>query len=181
MKLSTVQKRNLKFLEEKAHQWAEDECNLPLSEEIIDARNQIVYDEVCDIFGGRLPNGFFYNTDPRGYALKINNEKAKIPNGLRTDWGGYGLLAHPETTEVMIHNLDKASKIEKYARRLLKSRSPITINTALMRGLGYTDTRSFFEHLGNWGYNSNFGRFSEATDTRIQSYIRTFIKDQFIN
>lgn len=51
---------------------------------------------------GKLPPGFFVNSDPRGYALKIDNEspegKALIDAvGLQTDWGGYGLLS-PEIT-----------------------------------------------------------------------------------
>ena|SRR5688572_3505393 len=40
-----------------------------------------------------LPDSFFVNADPRGYALKIDNEKATIPQGMHTDWGGYGILA----------------------------------------------------------------------------------------
>lgn len=42
---------------------------------------------------GRLPDGFFVNGDPRGYALKIDNDKSSIPDGMHTDWGGYGILA----------------------------------------------------------------------------------------
>jgi hypothetical protein len=42
---------------------------------------------------GRLPDGFFVNGDPRGYALKLDNDKATIPAGLHTDWGRYGILA----------------------------------------------------------------------------------------
>lgn len=52
------------------------------------------------LFNNNL-KGFFINTDPRGYALKIsdkvmNNEY--FNTGLQRDWGGYGLLA-PEITE----------------------------------------------------------------------------------
>lgn len=39
---------------------------------------------------------FFINTDPRGYSLKINLDKATEDYkniGLQRDWGGYGLLA----------------------------------------------------------------------------------------
>ena len=39
---------------------------------------------------GAVPRGFFVNGDPRGYALKI---KGKLPEGMHTDWGGYGILA----------------------------------------------------------------------------------------
>lgn len=47
---------------------------------------------------GALPPGFFVNSDPRGYALKIDNETpeglAIIKTvGLHTDMGGYGILS----------------------------------------------------------------------------------------
>lgn len=41
---------------------------------------------------GRLPDGFFVNSDPRGYALKIR-PGGEIPEGLEKDWGGNGILA----------------------------------------------------------------------------------------
>lgn len=52
---------------------------------------------IAKVFGGHLPDGFFFNHDPRGYALKIRADKPgqdyRIPSGLVTDWGGYGCLA----------------------------------------------------------------------------------------
>ena len=42
---------------------------------------------------GRIPTGFFVNSDPRGYALKLDNDKTTIPEGMHKDWGGYGILA----------------------------------------------------------------------------------------
>lgn len=45
------------------------------------------------VFGGRIPDGVFLNSDPRGHALKLDNEKVTIPQGMETDWGGYGILA----------------------------------------------------------------------------------------
>lgn len=49
----------------------------------------------------RVP-GFFINGDPRGYALKIDNEDPKGKElieavKLHADWGGYGILS-PEIT-----------------------------------------------------------------------------------
>jgi len=60
-----------------------------------------IFREIETLFG-KLPSGFFVNSDPRGYALKIDNEN---PEGkalieacqLHTDWGGYGILS-PEIT-----------------------------------------------------------------------------------
>lgn len=69
----------------------------------------------------------------------------------------------------------------EYAEKVLKSRKPIVVGNALMKGLGYDSTRDFFEELGNWGYNTDFGRFPDATDTNIQSYLRAFIRDCFID
>lgn len=46
---------------------------------------------VARAFGGRIPEGFFVNGDPRGYALKIRAEHA--PAGMATDWGRNGILA----------------------------------------------------------------------------------------
>lgn len=54
--------------------------------------------KIAALFGGSVPPGFFINSDPRGYALKIDNEH---PRGLalirelklHTDWGGYGILS----------------------------------------------------------------------------------------
>lgn len=57
-----------------------------------------IEEDVEKLFGGRLPNGFFVNGDPRGCALKLDNEteeqRALIEKcGLQRDMGGYGLLA----------------------------------------------------------------------------------------
>jgi len=53
---------------------------------------------VAAVLGGTLPSGFMFNTDPRGYSLKIRGPEAGrpgafIPPGLVTDWGGNGILA----------------------------------------------------------------------------------------
>lgn len=45
------------------------------------------------VFNGRIPEGVFINSDSRGHALKLDNEQVKIPQGMDTDWGGYGILA----------------------------------------------------------------------------------------
>ena len=46
---------------------------------------------VSAVFGGRLPGGFLFNQDPRGYALKL--APGSFPAGMVTDWGGFGILA----------------------------------------------------------------------------------------
>lgn len=49
--------------------------------------------ELARIFGGTIPQGVFINGDPRGHMLKLDNEEVTIPEGMQTDWGGYGILA----------------------------------------------------------------------------------------
>lgn len=46
---------------------------------------------VASAFGGKLPSGFFFNQDPRGYALKL--APGSFPAEMVTDWGGFGILA----------------------------------------------------------------------------------------
>ena len=60
--------------------------------ENIDEKLAPVREAVRKAFG-KLPLGFFINTDPRGYALKIDPENGTVPQGMETDWGRYGLLA----------------------------------------------------------------------------------------
>ena len=82
----------LRQIERKAHKWAEDSCNYEISERTEARRHSIIERDVRRVFGGELPQGFFINGDPRGYALKIDPEKGDTA-GLERDWGGYGLLA----------------------------------------------------------------------------------------
>jgi hypothetical protein len=70
-------------------------------EEEYETRQERIQEQVKALFAGTLPAGFFINGDPRGYALKIdpgqsyeaNYHPEYIPEGLHTDWGGYGILA----------------------------------------------------------------------------------------
>lgn len=48
---------------------------------------------VAAVFGGTLPAGFLFNTDCRGYALKLDPERVTLPEGIHRDAGGYGILA----------------------------------------------------------------------------------------
>ncbi len=94
-------------LENRAHKVAEDDCNFGMEEEVYEKRMDKIRDAVSKIFG-KLPEGFFINGDPRGYALKIKEEdnklvKGQLDDGISkvisyTDWGGYGILA-PEISE----------------------------------------------------------------------------------
>jgi hypothetical protein len=91
--LSKMQIKALRNLENKAHKWAEDACNYDIQEKTQTRRRNIVFRDIADILG-RVPAGFVYNTDPRGHALKIESEA--VPQGMITDWGGYGIISPNE-------------------------------------------------------------------------------------
>ena len=79
-------------LENKAHRLAEDDYNgLDVSAEV-----EKVIKSVCKVLNLKNINDFkiFWNNDPRGYALKIEDEfvfKNKLE--IHRDWGGNGILA----------------------------------------------------------------------------------------
>lgn len=86
----------LRFLENRANHWAVKYANGDIDGNDFEAVRFDVEQAIKKLHDGTLPKGFFVNSDPRGYALKIDNEKTEIPQGLYTDWGGYGILAPSE-------------------------------------------------------------------------------------
>jgi hypothetical protein len=83
--------RKLNRLEHKANLAACERCNGTLTDAQWEALRVEVGAALRKI--GKLPRGFFFNGDPRGYTLKVSPEvTAKFP-GLQKDWGGYGCLA----------------------------------------------------------------------------------------
>jgi len=52
----------------------------------------VATDCVRNIFK-RVPDGFMVNADARGYALKLDGDAVKVPEGMHTDWGRNGILA----------------------------------------------------------------------------------------
>lgn len=66
--------------------------NFNADENAWESFSQWIEAKVAKVFGG-VPQGFFVNGDPRGYALKLDNEKVTIPDGMHKDFGGYGILA----------------------------------------------------------------------------------------
>lgn len=91
--------RKLRTIEKGAERVILHYCNGTggVNTENIDAKLEPFRDQVRSLFG-KTPKGFFINTDPRGYALKLDPEKCTVPEGMGTDWGRYGLLAD-EITE----------------------------------------------------------------------------------
>tara|TARA_R100001443_G_C3282893_1_gene160841 strand:+ start:39 stop:413 length:375 start_codon:yes stop_codon:yes gene_type:complete len=79
-------------LENKAHQLAEDDYNgLDVKAEV-----ESIFKSVCKVLNISSIKewGIFWNNDPRGFALKIDDELVK-KNDLKIhrDWGGNGILA----------------------------------------------------------------------------------------
>lgn len=61
-------------------------------------RDKLTVERMVEQALGTLPPGFFVNSDPRGYSLKIDNENpegAKLIEacGLQRDLGGFGCLS----------------------------------------------------------------------------------------
>ena len=89
--------RKLRAVELSAHKTAELWCNGQITDRAHDLAVTRCVDSVRNIFEGKLPPGFFINSDPRGYSLKIkevvNSSLSDHGIKLPRDWGGYGLLS----------------------------------------------------------------------------------------
>lgn len=87
----------LKSLERKAHRAALAYCNGDYNYDKFETVEKQITKQVQALFNNKL-EGFFVNSDARGYALKIQYDNFR-PNGkyesinLFKDWGGYGLLS----------------------------------------------------------------------------------------
>lgn len=91
--------RALRRIESRMSRAAEDACNTPRGASRYSELERVAENQVMNLFGRVLPvDGFFCNGDPRGYALKLCNETVSIPDGMATDWGGYGILAPEPST-----------------------------------------------------------------------------------
>lgn len=86
-------------IENKMHRLAERECNGDVPEQQSERETLAAEKQVNELLP-RLKNfgGFFFNGDPRGYAIKIKEdvkEKIFAETGfnMHCDFGGYGILA----------------------------------------------------------------------------------------
>jgi len=88
--------KKLRRLEVKANQLATDHCNGLHQNEVVYYRAQErILDQVIKILlpihADSIP---FFNGDPIGYALKIEDKYVRDNNiAIERDWGGYGLIA----------------------------------------------------------------------------------------
>ena len=81
----------LSKLEAQASRITSAECNGDISEDIAGPKLDRIKNKVLQLLPKLDKKDFFINGDPRGYALKIREQKAK-ELGIYTDWGGYGIL-----------------------------------------------------------------------------------------
>lgn len=78
--------------EREAHRQTTKECNQHVSDEDSDKWHEKFIARLTKKLGvDKMPDGFFINYDPRGYALKM--KEGTFPQGFWTDFGGYGILA----------------------------------------------------------------------------------------
>lgn len=96
-----LQVNAIKRLEHEANYAATRACNGEITDQEYSNLEMRYSNRAAMLFGGKLPHGFFINSDPRGYALKLNNEAYAVnhPNDLPInyqDWGGYMIIAPEE-------------------------------------------------------------------------------------
>ena len=87
--------KRLRRLETKAHKLAEDYCNGLLESPAYELQaGQLLakVDQLLHYETAGVP--VLLNGDPRGYALKIDDDYVREHNlDIYRDWGGYGILA----------------------------------------------------------------------------------------
>jgi hypothetical protein len=98
--------KRLHSLEVKLHKFAEDYCNGVMTEENYDIEENVIAKKVAKILGRKVSTAdgvptypLYFNRDPRGYSLKLDDEYVRDNNlDIHKDWGGYGILA-PDFSE----------------------------------------------------------------------------------
>lgn len=92
--------RKVRRIEAVAHKLAEDCCNwLSTESEEFTKRHDAIQARLGKLLGVGGPN-VHINLDPRGYALKIDDQAMRDGGyRLHCDWGGYGIIAPDLTTK----------------------------------------------------------------------------------
>lgn len=90
-----VLSKKLHSLEIKAHFQAERYCNGDVEGDDMEIYAAQILDKVNNILNFRKSEiPVIYNQDPRGYALKIDDEYTRAHHlVIYKDWGGYGIIA----------------------------------------------------------------------------------------
>lgn len=83
-------------IEQEMNKAAVDYCNGEMHHVTYKLKQDINLQRVETLFNNNL-KGFFINSDPRGYSLKIQDDifraEYREQTGLTSDWGGYGILS----------------------------------------------------------------------------------------
>jgi len=80
-------------LENKGNRIALDYCNGDMKNEDFETQKDKILKSVDKILNFTKQNiPVFFNSDPRGYALKIEDDYVRDIT-IHRDWGGYGILA----------------------------------------------------------------------------------------
>lgn len=87
--------KKLRVLEIKMHRVAEQWCNGEISNETAEEKHTQALELLDKLLRFRRKGvRVIINGDPRGYALKIDDQSMQEKNlNLYRDWGGYGILA----------------------------------------------------------------------------------------
>ena len=93
--------KKLNKLEKKANKLAENYCNGRIDSYDMDIDSGIILDKVKVLLRTHATRGaglkgdqILFNRDPRGYALKINDDYVRgMDIDIYRDFGGYGILA----------------------------------------------------------------------------------------
>ena len=80
-------------VENMAHRAAEDYCNGKIDGSALDSVERAIFRRLSKIFGMNVSGPVFFNTDPRGYALKLTEKETKESGFYFRDMGGNGILA----------------------------------------------------------------------------------------
>jgi len=88
--------RALRRLEAQANRINTLYCNGDIEMEYHEKQSDVIEERVKKLFNNSdmFTAAFYYNSDPRGYALKLHEEWTRVnAPDLYKDWGGYGILA----------------------------------------------------------------------------------------
>ena len=90
--------KRLDFIEKQLHQFAEDMCCVDMSEDTSKQRESecMEYLKEANQILPKLDNSIIFNTDPRGYALKVTEKSAENIQDIQklsTDWGNNYLVS----------------------------------------------------------------------------------------
>ena len=88
--------KKLRSAELKLEKLAERYCNGEITADEIETESQIIFEKIFPLLKtkGSIKVPVFFNRDPRGYALKIDDAYIRENNiDIYRDFGGYGILA----------------------------------------------------------------------------------------